>query len=116
LRILLLVVVVACKVSAYVMSLLGDRSASFIIRIWWELNEDEGSVPDWRGSIECVRTGEKAYFRELAVIDGFLKSHMPRTGTEVDELAAESTNGPLRPERRSAPRNKGRTVRRRRLP
>jgi hypothetical protein len=66
------------------MSLLGDRSASFIVRIWRERGEGRGAAVEWRGSIECVDGGERVYFRDLSVIRGFLAKHLQRIGIEVE--------------------------------
>lgn len=65
------------------MSSLGDRSASFIIRIWREESDSPQAVV-WRGSVEDIRSGNKAYFRELAMVERFLKVHMRDIGVDVD--------------------------------
>jgi hypothetical protein len=64
------------------MSLLGERSASFIIRIWRDDREDTFTEVVWRGSIENVRSGDKVYFRKLAVIEDFLKQQLLNIGIE----------------------------------
>ena len=66
------------------MSLLGDRSASFIVRIWREEREgaDQGLV--WRGSIEDVRSDGRVYFQELAVIEEFIKARLRAIGIDLD--------------------------------
>ena len=77
------------------MSLLGDRSASFIIRIWRERGEGPRDLTDWRGSIECVDGGERAYFRDLNVMRTFLNTHLRRIGIEVrqDDAVTDSQSG-----------------------
>jgi hypothetical protein len=65
------------------MSLLGDRSASFIVRIWRERSEGLDATVEWRGSIECVDGGEKIYFRDLNVIGSFLKTHLQQIGIDA---------------------------------
>jgi hypothetical protein len=65
------------------MSLLGDRSASFIVRIWRERGEGLDATVEWRGSIECVDGGEKVYFRDLNAIGSFLKPHLQRIGIDA---------------------------------
>jgi hypothetical protein len=65
------------------MSLLGERSASFIVRIWRERSEGLDATVEWRGSIECVDGGEKVYFRDLNVIGSFLKTHLQRIGIDA---------------------------------
>lgn len=44
---------------------------TFIIRIWREA-DDGASI--WRGSVECVQSGERVYFQEL----GHLKELLVR--------------------------------------
>ena len=66
-----------------VTSLLGDRSASFIVRIWRERGEGLDATVEWRGSIECVEGGEKVYFRDLSVMGSFLKTHLQRIGIDA---------------------------------
>jgi hypothetical protein len=66
------------------MSLLGDRSASFIVRVWRERGEGRGAAVEWRGSIESVDGGERVYFRDLRVIGSFLARHLQRIGIEVE--------------------------------
>jgi hypothetical protein len=65
------------------MSLLGDRSASFIVRIWRERGEGLDATAEWRGSIEWVDGGEKVYFRDLDVIGSFLQTHLQRIGIDA---------------------------------
>jgi hypothetical protein len=65
------------------MSLLGDRSASFIVRIWREWGEGLDATVEWRGSIEWVDGGEKVYFRDLNVIGSFLKTNLRRIGIDA---------------------------------
>ena len=66
------------------MTLLGDRSASFIVRIWREDREDAAAKVVWRGSIESVRNGERAFFRQIAEIERFLKMHLAGIGIDLD--------------------------------
>jgi hypothetical protein len=70
------------------MSLLGDRSASFIVRIWREEREGAAQGLVWRGSIENVRDDEKIYFKELGVIEEFIKVHLRAIGIELDALGS----------------------------
>jgi hypothetical protein len=69
------------------MSLLGDRSASFIIRIWREERDGANRELVWRGSIENVRSDDKVYFKELAVIEEFLKTQLRAIGIHLDSKA-----------------------------
>jgi hypothetical protein len=66
------------------MPLFEDRSASFIVRVWCESGgELPGVVRAWRGSIELVPTGEKAFFKELDTVIAFMKPHLVALG--IDE-------------------------------
>jgi len=84
------------------MSLLGDRSASFIIRIWRDDREDTVSEVVWRGSIESVRKGDKVYFRELAVIETFLQHQLRDIGIDPSQRQPGSREDAPAPERDSA--------------
>jgi hypothetical protein len=73
------------------MSLLGDCSASFIVRIWRERGEGLDATVEWRGSIECVDGGEKIYFRDLNRIGSFLKTHLQRIGIDAQTEQPKKT-------------------------
>jgi len=70
---------------ADVMPLLGDRTASFIVRIWREPGELDAAGSEWRGSIEHVGTGQRQFFRELDVILRFLRPHIGAIGGDADQ-------------------------------
>ncbi|WP_292999363.1 hypothetical protein [Nevskia sp.] len=67
------------------MSLLGDRSASFIVRVWREPGEYDGAACEWRGSIEHIGSGQRQFFRDLDVITAFLKPHLEAIGIDPSE-------------------------------
>jgi hypothetical protein len=67
------------------MSLLGDRSASFIVRVWRERSEGAATAVEWRGSIECVAGGERVYFRDLKVMGNFLETQLRRIGIDAGQ-------------------------------
>ena len=73
------------------MSLLGDRSASFIVRIWRERGEGLDATVEWRGSIEWVDGDEKVYFRDLSVIGSFLQTHLQRIGIDAQTGQTDQT-------------------------
>jgi hypothetical protein len=64
------------------MPLFEDRSAAFIVRVWCESGEVPGSVRAWRGSIEHVGSGARAFFTELDGVTAFMKPHLVRLGIE----------------------------------
>ena len=69
------------------MSLIGDRSASFVVRIWRERSENADAEVEWRGSVECVRSSTKVYFRELRVIEDFLVRQLRQIGIDARRKA-----------------------------
>jgi hypothetical protein len=77
--------------------LLGDRSASFILRIWREQGEFESSTTEWRGSIEHVGSGQRIFFRELSVIGEFLKPHLDSLDIDPDQRFWEHIDSTLAP-------------------
>jgi hypothetical protein len=65
------------------MSLLEDHTAAFIVRIWRENGEPPGATGDWRGSIEHVMSGRRAFFRDLGAIANFMKPHLDDLGIDT---------------------------------
>jgi hypothetical protein len=66
------------------MPLFEDRTASFIVRVWCESGDAlASSVPTWRGSIEHVPSGQRAFFQELEAVMAFMKPHLIALG--IDE-------------------------------
>lgn len=64
------------------MSLLEDRTASFIVRIWREQGEYPSAAAEWRGSIEHVQSGHRAFFRTLEAIFDVMKPHLAEIGID----------------------------------
>jgi hypothetical protein len=48
----------------------------FIVRIWREVREIEGKLPEWRGLIESVQSGERRYFKDLEEISTFIAPYL----------------------------------------
>lgn len=68
------------------MPLLQDHSAAFIVRVWCESGgEEPRTVRAWRGSVEHVPTGARAFFTELDAVIAFMKPHLVALG--IDEPA-----------------------------
>jgi hypothetical protein len=90
------------------MPLFEDRSASFIVRVWCE-SGDGGptSVRAWRGAIEHVPSGQRAFFQELDAVTTFMKPHLVALGIEgpdrfwerMDDAASPSLALPPPPTR-----------------
>lgn len=70
------------------MPMFEDRSASFIVRVWCEIGDARArSAPAWRGSIEHVPSGRRAFFQELEAVIAFMKPHLVALGiTEPDRF------------------------------
>ena len=70
------------------MPMFEDRSASFIVRVWCEIGDARArSVPAWRGSIEHVPSGQRAFFQELEAVTAFMKPTLVAMGiTEPDRF------------------------------
>jgi hypothetical protein len=60
------------------MALIGDRSASFIVRVWREPREPRRLAAEWRGSIEHVGSRRKVFFRRLEDIAEFVRPFLKR--------------------------------------
>jgi hypothetical protein len=56
----------------------------FIVRIWREAREIEGRLPEWRGMIESVQSGERRYVRNLTDIIAFIAPYLHRMGVRLD--------------------------------
>jgi hypothetical protein len=67
------------------MALLEDRTASFIVRIWRETAELPSRTCEWRGSIEHVASGQRAFFRDLPAILEYMKPHLQQLGIDVTQ-------------------------------
>jgi hypothetical protein len=55
---------------------LENDTHSFVVRIWHELTDREGNIVTWRGSIDHVGSGERAYFHDLYGIVNFIQEQM----------------------------------------
>ena len=53
-----------------------ENSHSFIVRIWLEPRELAEAVPEWRGVVEHVASGERRYFIDLDDLLNFIASHL----------------------------------------
>ena len=56
------------------MKLFEDNTHVFIIRIWFERREIEGTAELWRGVIERVPGGRRCYVNDIDAISDFLAS------------------------------------------
>ena len=67
------------------MTLLEDRTAVFIVRIWCERGDGPSLAPEWRGSVEHVQTGARTFFRHLDVVLEFMKPHLEGIGVDAQQ-------------------------------
>ena len=80
------------------MSLLGERSASFIVRIWREQGEYETSAPEWRGMAEHIGSNKRPhYFRDFGGLLDFLRPHLEAIGIRPEQRFWESVDSALDP-------------------
>ena len=75
------------------MKSLDERSHTFVIRIWQERRDVSDAPPIWRGRVDDVRAGSRAYFTSLQQLMEYLSGRSmmdPATpnGFEL-ELSAE---------------------------
>lgn len=71
------------------MALLEDRTAVFIVRVWCERGDAEPpanpSLSEWRGSVEHVQSGQRAFFRHLDAVCEFMKPHLEGIGIDAQQ-------------------------------
>ena len=67
------------------MALLEDRTAVFIIRIWCERGDPDSALSEWRGSVEHVQSGQRAFFRHLENALEFMQPHLQGIGIDAQQ-------------------------------
>lgn len=77
------------------MALLEDRTAVFIVRIWCERGDQQDRVPEWRGSVEHVKSGQRAYFRQMEAVLEFMKPHLSDIGIDAQQRFWERISSDL---------------------
>ncbi len=55
------------------MKSLDERSHTFVIRIWQERRDVSDAPPIWRGRVDDVRAGSRAYFTSLRQLVEYLQ-------------------------------------------
>ena len=81
------------------MTLLEDLTAVFIVRIWCERGDGPSLAPEWRGSVEHVQTGARAFFRHLDVVLEFMKPHLEGIGIDAQQRFWERISSVMDDER-----------------
>lgn len=67
------------------MALLEDRTAVFIVRVWCERGDGDSAIAEWRGSVEHIQTGARAFFRNLEAVIDFMKPHLETIGIDAQQ-------------------------------
>ena len=61
----------------------SEDTHSFIVRIWLEPRDLEGTEPQLRGEIEHVANGERRGLKDLDDVTYFIALYLPHTGVKV---------------------------------
>jgi hypothetical protein len=88
------------------MALLEDRTAVFIVRVWCERGDGDSAIAEWRGSVEHIATGQRAFFRNLESVIEFMKPHLESIGIDAQQRFWEriaSAMDDSQPDRPTAP-------------
>jgi len=91
---------------AAAMALLEDRTAVFIVRVWCERGDGDSAIAEWRGSVEHIETGQRAFFRNLESVIEFMKPHLESIGIDAQQRFWEriaSAMDDSQPDRPTAP-------------
>ena len=67
------------------MTLLEDRTAVFIVRVWCERGDGDSTANEWRGSVEHVESGQRVFFRNLDAVQEFMKPHLHGIGIDAQQ-------------------------------
>jgi hypothetical protein len=67
------------------MSLLEDRTAVFIVRVWCERGDAASTLSEWRGSVEHVQSGQRVFFRHLESVLDFMRPHLEGIGIDAQQ-------------------------------
>ena len=57
----------------------------FIVRIWLERREIANVIPEWRGVVEHVPSGERCYLRDLQEIAACIMPYLKAMGVKFDD-------------------------------
>jgi hypothetical protein len=65
------------------MALFEDDTHVFIVRIWLECRDIEGTNVVWRGVIEHVTSGERRYVKDLDDLVSFIAPYFEKMGLRL---------------------------------
>lgn len=77
------------------MALLEDRTAVFIVRVWCERGDGDATVTEWRGSVEHIQSGQRAFFRNLDAVLDFVRPHLEGIGIDAQQRFWERISSAL---------------------
>jgi hypothetical protein len=77
------------------MALLEDRTAVFIVRVWCERGDGDTAVTEWRGSVEHIQSGQRAFFRNLEAVLDFVRPHLESIGIDAQQRFWERISSAL---------------------
>lgn len=77
------------------MALLEDRTAVFIVRVWCERGDGDTAVIEWRGSVEHIQSGQRAFFRNLDAVIEFVRPHLEGIGIDAQQRFWERISSAL---------------------
>jgi hypothetical protein len=77
------------------MALLEDRTAVFIVRVWCERGDGDAAVTEWRGSVEHIQSGQRAFFRNLDAVLDFVRPHLEGIGIDAQQRFWERISSAL---------------------
>lgn len=85
------------------MALLEDRTAVFIVRVWCERGDGDAAVTEWRGSVEHIQSGQRAFFRNLDAVLEFVRPHLEGIGIDAQQRFWERISSALDDPPQAAP-------------
>ena len=77
------------------MALLEDRTAVFIVRVWCERGDGDAVGTEWRGSVEHIQSGQRAFFRNLEAVLDFVRPHLEGIGIDAQQRFWERISSAL---------------------
>jgi hypothetical protein len=69
-----------------------EEAFSFVIRLWFEHQNNESDGGEWRGWIHALQSGEKHYFRDVSQIAQIIDQYVLQTPGEADGSQSEGNS------------------------
>jgi hypothetical protein len=64
------------------MTSFDENTQAFIVRFWRERREIEAAMPEWRGVVEHVRSGDRRYLKSFEELVQFIARHLSQVQPE----------------------------------